>query len=93
MKVIYTRLALSDLAAIGAYTTEVHDFGQASSVFKKIQEGVSRLVAFPQSGRIGRVPETRELKIPETPFVVVYRLARNEIHILAILHSSRKWFD
>jgi len=47
----------------------------------------------PQLGRPGRVPGTRELVIPNTPFIVPYRLQRNTIQILRIYHGSRRWPD
>ena len=45
----------------------------------------------PQMGRPGRVPGTRELVIPKTPFVTPYRLQRNVIQILRVYHGARRW--
>jgi toxin ParE1/3/4 len=45
----------------------------------------------PQIGRPGRVPGTRELIIPKTPFIVPYRLQGNAIQILRIYHGARRW--
>ena len=44
-------------------------------------------------GREGRVREkdTRELVIAGTPFVVVYRLHRSRVEVLAVFHAARKW--
>jgi plasmid stabilization system protein ParE len=39
----------------------------------------------------GRVPGTRELVIPRTPFIVPYRLVGNAIHVLRIFHAARQW--
>ena len=36
-----------------------------------IELAVSRLADFPESARPGRVPGTRELVVPATPFIVV----------------------
>jgi toxin ParE1/3/4 len=44
-------------------------------------------------GRLGRVPGTRELVIPETPFILPYRIQRDSIEILAVIHGARKWDD
>ena len=44
----------------------------------------------PQIGRPGRVPGTRELIIPKTPFIVPYRLQGNAIQILRIYHGARR---
>jgi len=45
----------------------------------------------PEMGRPGRVPGTRELLIPRTPFIVPYRLVGNTIQILRIFHGARRW--
>ena len=45
------------------------------------------------AGREGRVARTRELVIRGTPFVVAYRVERNEVSILAVMHAARKWPD
>ena len=42
-------------------------------------------------GRPGRVPGTRELVIPRTPFIVPYRLVGNAIHVLRIFDAARQW--
>ena len=43
------------------------------------------------AGREGRVAGTRELTIPGTPFVVAYRIEKNGMRILAVLHAAREW--
>ena len=45
----------------------------------------------PYLGRDGRVPGTREHVIAGTPFVVAYRVHKDQIQILAVLHASRRW--
>jgi plasmid stabilization system protein ParE len=44
----------------------------------------------PMIGRKGRIIGTRELVLPGTPYVVVYRL-RNDVEILAVVHGARQW--
>ncbi len=44
-------------------------------------------------GRLGRVSGTRELVIPETPFILPYRIQDNRIEILAVLHGAQQWDD
>ena len=41
--------------------------------------------------RPGRVPGTRELVIPRTPFVVPYRLKSDIIQILRVYHGAHRW--
>jgi toxin ParE1/3/4 len=49
------------------------------------------LRAHPEIGRRERVEGTRELAIPNTPFVVAYRIAARRIEILAVIHGARRW--
>jgi len=58
-----------------------------------ISQAIERLSLYPNSGKSGRRRNTRELVIPHTPFVAIYRVvdAQDQVHILRILHSSQKW--
>jgi toxin ParE1/3/4 len=43
------------------------------------------------AGRAGRVPDTREFAVPDTPFVIAYAIIDNSVCILAVYHGARKW--
>ena len=45
----------------------------------------------PKIGRIGRVAGTYELVIPGIPYIVPYRIRNQEVQILSVYHTSRKW--
>lgn len=49
------------------------------------------LAEYPMAGPEGRQPGTRELVINRTRYVVVYRIAYGEVHILRVLHSAQEW--
>ncbi|MFZ0802698.1 MAG: type II toxin-antitoxin system RelE/ParE family toxin [Terriglobales bacterium] len=63
--------------------------GQA--LIERILSVAERLRDFPRMGREGRVDGTRELVIAGTPFVVVYRLHRRRVEVVAVFHAARKW--
>lgn len=42
-------------------------------------------------GRPGRIPGTRELVVPGTPFILPYRVAADEVHILRGMHGAGNW--
>ena len=63
--------------------------GQA--LIERILSIAERLRDFPRMGREGRVEDTRELVVSVTPFVVVYRLHRSRVEVLAVFHAARKW--
>jgi len=57
----------------------------------EIQQQISGLLEHHQRGRTGRVKGTRELVVVRTPYIVAYRVKRNKIQILRILHGARQW--
>jgi len=65
----------------------------AARTANKIWKSTELLGKHPMAGREGRVAGTRELVIRGTPFIVAYRVERNEVHVLAVMHAARKWPD
>ena len=91
MTPLWSPEAIEDLASLRAYI-EQDDPAAAQRVALHIVHNVETLLADnPEMGRPGRVPGTRELVIPRTPFIVPYRLHRNTIQILRVYHSARRW--
>ena len=91
MKILWSPEAIGDLASLRAYIAE-DDPAAARGVVLHIIHNVELLLPNnPQMGRPGRVPGTRELVIPKTPFVVPYRLQRNVIQILRVYHGTHRW--
>ncbi|MFF0923104.1 type II toxin-antitoxin system RelE/ParE family toxin [Rhizobium leguminosarum] len=47
----------------------------------------------PEAGRGGRLDGTRELVIPRTAFLLIYRIDRNaqKVEILRLLHGAQQW--
>jgi toxin ParE1/3/4 len=69
-----------------------HDPQSAKRVALHILYCVERLLSEnPKLGSAGRVPGTRELLIPKTPYVVPYRIRNGTIEIIRIYHTSRRW--
>jgi plasmid stabilization system protein ParE/predicted transcriptional regulator len=55
----------------------------------RIERAVRWLGEHPRSGRQGTVPGTRELVVPGSGYMLVYRLARPEVHVLAVFRTQR----
>ncbi len=53
-------------------------------------DAAARLQAFPELGRTGRIPGTREL-IPHESYRLVYEISRQTIWVLALVHTARQW--
>jgi addiction module RelE/StbE family toxin len=90
MKIRWTPLAQQDLDAVYGYIRQEHPKA-ASRIVERVFKSVEMLSRYHSVGRLGRVLKTRELAIPSTPFIVVYRPTQNEIQILAIIHGARRW--
>lgn len=90
MNIVWSPTAIEDLKHLRAYI-EHHNPRAAAKVASAILRRVESLNDFPGQGRPGRLPHTRELIIPDTPFLVVYKARGKTIQIITVLHSARKW--
>jgi len=93
MIAVWSPEAIDDLVALRAYI-EQDDPTAARRIASHIIESIETFLPNnPEIGRPGRVPGTRELVIPKTPFIVPYRVAGNTIQILRVFHGARRWPD
>ena len=90
MTVRWLTQAFADLDQIVDYLLD-RDPPAALSVYEAIQQQVGLLAEHPQIGRPGRVRGTRELVITGLPYIVAYYLKGQDVRILAVLHTARKW--
>jgi toxin ParE1/3/4 len=92
MIVGWSSTAIDDLAALRAHISQDNP-AAAERVTLEILQSVKQLSDHPHIGRAGRVPGTRELVIPRTPYIVPYWVRRNRIQILRVYHAARRWPD
>jgi toxin ParE1/3/4 len=90
LRVRWLRRALLDLDAVEAYIAQ-DDPDAAAGVVLRVVQSVSLLKEQPGIGRSGRLPDTRELIVPDTPYIVPYRVKDDTVQILRVYHSARKW--
>jgi toxin ParE1/3/4 len=90
MQLEWSVLAIADRDAIFDYI-EADSPAAAATVDDRIRQAIENLAKFPEIGRPGRVHETRELVIPRTPYIAVYRIETGMLRILRILHGSQRW--
>jgi toxin ParE1/3/4 len=86
----WTPTALRDLESLHAWIASDRE-GAAGSLAEKILAALEALERYPEMGRKGRVAGTRELVV--APYVIAYRVKRESIDILAIIHGRRRWPD
>lgn len=89
--IVWTELAIQQLDQSYDYIALTNSETVASQVAEHILASVQRLATFPRSGRRGRVPDTRELVVPDTPFIIAYTIEEDRIVVLAVYHSARQW--
>ena len=91
MEIKWLRKALQNLDDEARYIAQDNPFA-ATTVVQRIYDSVAILADNPAAGRSGRVPGTRELVVPDIPYIVPYRMnkVKNRIEILRVFHTSRK---
>jgi toxin ParE1/3/4 len=78
---------------------EIIDYIAADNPVAAIEQGdeietqVAGLLENRHRGRAGRVKGTRELVVVRTPYIVVYRIKKDAILVLSVLHGARLWPD
>ena len=90
MRVRWLRGALRNLDQEAGYIARDNP-DAAARVVMRIATSVEHLASHPASGRIGRVPGTRELVVTGTPYIVPYRVREDTVEILRVFHGARKW--
>lgn len=90
MRLLWSPNAIADREAIFDHIAAENP-AAALATDTAIAHHVERLRHFPHVGRAGRVEATRELPLPRTPFLAVYRITGAEILLLRILHGAQLW--
>jgi toxin ParE1/3/4 len=91
MTPIWSPEAIADLMALRAYIEQDNPAAAQRVALHIIRNVETLLPNSPEMGRPGRVPGTRELVIPKTPYIVPCRLVGNTIQVLRIFHGARRW--
>lgn len=89
-KIKWSNRAEEDANIISDYI-EVDNEKAAKRTLDNILLHIKILETFPNIGRKGERFNTRELIILNTPYIIVYRVQKNTVNILRVLHSKRKY--
>ena len=90
MRVVCLEEAVHDLKEIGHYIAEDDPLAAYQTLVKLKASGES-LQHNPELGRPGRVENTRELIVSGLSYILPYYIKGDEIRILAVMHTARKW--
>ncbi len=87
----WTDQALKQLDQAHDYIALANSEDVARRIVLRVVACVQQLNEYPMSGRPGRVEGTRDLVIPNTPFITAYAIHRQRIVILALYHGAQRW--
>ncbi len=91
-KLKWTKRALRRLESIFDYIAQ--DSPQAAAkVSARIYSITQNLADYPAMGRVGRINGTRELPLPDMPYIIAYRVTQTSVDISTIIHTSQRWPD
>lgn len=85
----WTRAARVDRVEIYRHI-EADNPRAAADLDRRFDSTVGRLADFPHLGRLGRVPNTREL-VAHRNYVIIYEIDGAVARILRLLHVARQW--
>jgi toxin ParE1/3/4 len=90
MKVVWSRRAIRHLVSLRKYIAKDSE-QNAALVALRILRAIELLQAQPEIGRPGRVLGTRELVVPDTPFLIPYRVRQGCLELIAVFHGRQQW--
>jgi len=90
MQLRWTEEAASDLEHIADYLFE-HTPERASELVRTVYDAPTALLTFPNRGRLGKKDGTRELVMSPLPYIIVYAVRSDVIHVVRILHGAQQW--
>ena len=90
MKIEWHRLARLDLIEIVSYISNDNP-DAALRMLDEIERQAELLRNMPEMGRPGRCHGTRDLVVAGTAYILPYRIDRDRIVILRVLHGAQRW--
>ena len=90
MKIIWPRRAIGHLTSLRRYVAEEAE-GSAAPVARRILDAVALPATQPEIGRPGRIVGTRELVVPQTLYVIPYRIRRERLELPAVFDGRQRW--
>ena len=90
MKLRWSSPAAENLQEIVEYIA-ADNRDAAARTAQRIVAAIERAALMPYSGRIGKVPGTREMVVTGTPYLAVYRIRAEVVEVLSIRHGAQDW--
>jgi toxin ParE1/3/4 len=87
-RIRWSPAAAADLEGIRLYLQEHHP-SYVESTIRRLYDAARSLKQMPQRGRAGRKASTRELVLAPLPYIMVYGVEPDMVHIFRILHVAK----
>jgi len=92
MQILWTNEALDDLEEILTYYYLEASPRTAAAVERRIISEIESLPPYPERIRESdRIPGTRELVVNKLPYIVFVQVREDEIIVLNVVHTKRKF--
>lgn len=88
----WTESSWKDLDGVTDYLRgEGVPFEDVEEYIKRIFKAPEHLSTLPGAGKPGKMPNTREWLVMDTPYALIYRVKGNTVQILRVMHGSRQF--
>lgn len=92
LSIKWTTSAWEDLNGITEYLlAQGVAFDTVEEYVKRIFTAPEHLATLPGAGKPGRMPNTREWLVNNTPYALIYMVDENNVSVLRVTHSSRSF--
>ena len=92
LSIKWTESAWEDLDGITDFLlAEDMAFEAVEEYVKRIFKAPEHLATLPGAGKPGRMPNTREWLVKNTPYALIYTVYDGKVRILRVMHGSRQF--
>jgi len=92
LSIEWTASAWEDLDGIADYLlSEGVSFEVVEAFLKRIFKAPEHLATLPGAGKPGRMPTTREWRVKDTTYALIYDVHSGRVRILRVMHDSRQF--
>lgn len=89
MRLLWSAMAYKDRLRIMALIEE-HNPAAAAALDESFRDKARRAAGYPRLYKPGRYPDTHEIVVSPN-YVMIYRVGREKVEILRILHARQQW--
>jgi toxin ParE1/3/4 len=89
-RIRWSPAAANDLESIRDYLREQHPALMQSTI-RSLYNAARSLRTSSHRGRLGKKEGTRELVMAPMPYIIVYGVEAQTVHIFRVIHSSQDW--